>query len=465
MNGGMVYAAFSRRMIPIDVATNTMSPLELQSSIADLVNHPDYQPVKPRIIAKRLGLPKEEAADVRRMVKRLVQQGLVTYASNHIVRPVSRSKETEIRSQNEIERPSPSAASPEGREPDEEQTGDKRVSDSSRGQSRRENASARSMPAPRDSGVFHRTQKGFGFVRPTPPAGEEGEPRRKTTRRPTISSSRPSTRSTRPAAMSWPLKSRRSSGRAKATPSSARPAWADRRNHRAADAPVRRRLFRVARLGLRADRRQALHAANLRRRSRREERPAGRQSGHRDDSLPVAHARRRGRDRRSPWGAGPAGRRYALDHSRVRPARRVRSGRAGRCPAEADRFDESIGDRLDLTGQTIITIDPVDARDYDDAISLEKFDDGHWRLGVHIADVSHFVRPRTALDREAHNRATSVYLPDRVIPMLPELISNGLASLQPDRVRTRRQRSSTTRPKAFARTPSAIRRRSRAASG
>jgi ribonuclease R len=102
---------------------------------------------------------------------------------------------------------------------------------------------------------------------------------------------------------------------------------------------------------------------------------------------------------------------------------------------EADRFDESIGARLDLTGQTIITIDPVDARDFDDAISLEKLDDGHWRLGVHIADVSHFVRPRTALDREAHNRATSVYLPDRVLPMLPELISNGLASLQPDRVR------------------------------
>ena len=102
---------------------------------------------------------------------------------------------------------------------------------------------------------------------------------------------------------------------------------------------------------------------------------------------------------------------------------------------EADRFDKSLGDRLDLTAQTIITIDPIDARDFDDAISLEKFDDGHWRLGVHIADVSHFVRPRTALDREAHNRGTSVYLPDRVLPMLPELISNGLASLQPDRVR------------------------------
>ena len=60
---------------------------------------------------------------------------------------------------------------------------------------------------------------------------------------------------------------------------------------------------------------------------------------------------------------------------------------------------------------------------------------GHWRLGVHIADVSHFVRPQTALDREALERATSVYLPDRVLPMLPELISNGLASLQPGKVR------------------------------
>ena len=102
---------------------------------------------------------------------------------------------------------------------------------------------------------------------------------------------------------------------------------------------------------------------------------------------------------------------------------------------EADRFDESIAGRLDLTGETIITIDPVDARDFDDAISLQRLDNGHWRLGVHIADVSHFVRPRTALDREAHNRGTSVYLPDRVLPMLPELISNGLASLQPDKVR------------------------------
>ncbi|MBL7040770.1 MAG: ribonuclease R [Pirellulaceae bacterium] len=103
--------------------------------------------------------------------------------------------------------------------------------------------------------------------------------------------------------------------------------------------------------------------------------------------------------------------------------------------AQAGTFDEAIGDRLDLTGETIITIDPKDARDFDDAISLERLENGHWRLGVHIADVAHFVPVGSPLDREARERATSIYLPSRVIPMLPELISNGLASLQPRKVR------------------------------
>lgn len=94
-----------------------------------------------------------------------------------------------------------------------------------------------------------------------------------------------------------------------------------------------------------------------------------------------------------------------------------------------------IGERLDLTEETIITIDPIDARDFDDAISLTREDDGTWRLGVHIADVAYFVRPGTLLDREARHRGTSVYLPDKVLPMLPEVISNALASLQQGRVR------------------------------
>ncbi|MDR1382577.1 MAG: VacB/RNase II family 3'-5' exoribonuclease [Planctomycetaceae bacterium] len=103
---------------------------------------------------------------------------------------------------------------------------------------------------------------------------------------------------------------------------------------------------------------------------------------------------------------------------------------------QASQFDESIGDdRYDATGETTLTIDPPDARDFDDAISLVKLDGGHWRLGVHIADVSHFVPPGSVLDKEAYKRSTSVYLTDKVIPMLPEVISNSLASLQPDKVR------------------------------
>jgi ribonuclease R len=103
---------------------------------------------------------------------------------------------------------------------------------------------------------------------------------------------------------------------------------------------------------------------------------------------------------------------------------------------QAARFTEEVPDeRHDLTGAVVITIDPVDARDFDDAISLERIERGHWLLGVHIADVCHFVRDGSPLDQEAAARGTSVYLPDRVIPMLPEIVSNNLASLQPGRIR------------------------------
>lgn len=103
---------------------------------------------------------------------------------------------------------------------------------------------------------------------------------------------------------------------------------------------------------------------------------------------------------------------------------------------QASRFDDTnLEGRLDLTGETIITIDPVDARDFDDAISLHRSEKGHWHLSVHIADVAHFVPSGSALDHEAQKRSTSVYLPDRVVPMLPEILSNGLASLQQGHVR------------------------------
>ena len=88
--------------------------------------------------------------------------------------------------------------------------------------------------------------------------------------------------------------------------------------------------------------------------------------------------------------------------------------------------------RLDLRKKFIFTCDPVTARDYDDALSLETDRDGNRVLGVHIADVSHYVQPGSALDREAYRRSTSVYLCDRVVPMLPEELCNGVCSLVPD---------------------------------
>lgn len=94
--------------------------------------------------------------------------------------------------------------------------------------------------------------------------------------------------------------------------------------------------------------------------------------------------------------------------------------------------EDEIKRRLDVRQARTFTIDPVDAKDFDDAIDIERLDSGNYRVGVHIADVSHYVRQGTALDGEAYRRATSTYLVDRVIPMLPEKLSNKVCSLRPD---------------------------------
>lgn len=93
---------------------------------------------------------------------------------------------------------------------------------------------------------------------------------------------------------------------------------------------------------------------------------------------------------------------------------------------------EEMKGRRDFRKLNTLTIDPADAKDFDDAISVEHFEDGTYEIGVHIADVSHYVKPGTALDKEAYNRSTSVYLVGGVLPMLPEKLSNALCSLRPD---------------------------------
>ncbi|MBM3168932.1 MAG: ribonuclease R [Bacteroidetes bacterium] len=104
--------------------------------------------------------------------------------------------------------------------------------------------------------------------------------------------------------------------------------------------------------------------------------------------------------------------------------------------AEANAISDQISPkeikaRKDFREVLTFTIDPIDAKDFDDAISYRKLPNGHVEIGVHIADVTHYVKPKTALEKEAFQRATSVYLVDRTIPMLPERLSNGLCSLRP----------------------------------
>ena len=94
--------------------------------------------------------------------------------------------------------------------------------------------------------------------------------------------------------------------------------------------------------------------------------------------------------------------------------------------------EKEIAKRRDMRSDLTFTIDPKDAKDFDDALSFTKLENGNYEIGVHIADVSHYLQPKTILDDEAYERATSVYLVDRVVPMLPEMLSNGVCSLRPN---------------------------------
>jgi len=133
---------------------------------------------------------------------------------------------------------------------------------------------------------------------------------------------------------------------------------------------------------------------------------------------------------------GPAGENEAEIHSIM-----AEFGLPFEFPETVEEEAETISDKItkgeiakrrDFRDITTFTIDPADAKDFDDALSIQKLENGHYEIGVHIADVTHYVTPRTLLEKEAFHRATSVYLVDRTIPMLPERLSNGLCSLRPN---------------------------------
>ena len=347
-----------------------MQDLELEQIILDFINRADYRPVKPRVIAERLQLPKDQGADVKRAVKKLVDRGKLAYTGNRLVK-----------------RPDPT-----GRK-----TG-------------------------RLVGVFQRNAKGFGFVRPTGevPAGAEVQdvyvPANRTGDAATgdvvlVQMTRRLARDPGPRGEIIEV--------------------IERQTHQFVGT-----YFEAAGAGyVRVDGKlvaQPIHVGD-----------PGAKNARPDDKV-VFEMVRFPSPVHDGEGVitevlGPRGEPGVDTLSIVREFNlpdEFAADALEEARRQADAFDEAIPPgRLDLTGQTVVTIDPVDARDFDDAISLERLDDGRWRLGVHIADVSHFVRPKTALDREAQDRATSVYLPDRVIPMLPEVISNSLASLQPRKVR------------------------------
>lgn len=348
-----------------------MNDLELERAILELVGRSTYRPAKPRVIAQQLGVSKAGWADVKKAVKRLVMRGELSYGSNHLVQ----------------------AADPAKRQ------GNRVV------------------------GVFRRAEAGFGFVRPSAAATGETE-----VRDVYIPESRTGDAATGDRVA---VRLVHQGGRPSLGPRGEIVEVIERQTHRFVgtyfeyrgvgqvqiDGPLFTKPISVGDPGA--------HGVVA------------------NDKVVVEMIRFPSQASRGEGVIvevlGPRGKPGVDTLSIVREfnlREEFAEDAMENARQQAEAFDESVpADRFDATGETIITIDPIDARDFDDAISLVRMEGGHWRLGVHIADVAHFVRPKSPLDREARDRATSVYLPDHVIPMLPELISNGLASLQPDKVR------------------------------
>jgi len=413
-----------------------MEPREIRLGILEIVQDAEYYPVKPKMLARRLGIVQTQGKDVRKVVKRMVLQGELVYEMDHKIR-ARRPGDEDV--QEEIPRKAAPATATEENAPEKQAPPDKDV---------RPKRSEPVDPAPRrepreesrfsdpDSeghiviGVFRRNDRGFGFVRPQEADDtERTEEERADIYIPGRFSRDASTGDVVAVGLSRRRQWESQEGRG---PRGRIIKIVERESHRFVGTYIERRGFAFVQVDGRVFS-EPLEAG------------APRASEARDGDKVVIEIVRFPTHEHCGTGVvvevlgarGTPGldtllviREFNLPDHFNEPAKQ-----AARTIVEAFNEDDIPSGRHDATGETTVTIDPPDARDFDDAISLEKLDNGHWRLGVHIADVSHFVRPKSPLDQEASERGTSVYLPDRVIPMLPEVLSNGLASLQPNRAR------------------------------
>ncbi len=352
---------------PIDANSDTDPAADIEQQILDFVYHPNYQPLKPKGIHKALALAPETYPDVRKAVKRLVLQGKLAYAGNHLV------------------------LTPE------QITGDPKLS----------------------RGTFRQAAAGFGFVRPVPncklaafdvifiPAAATHSAMDGDLVQVRIRSGR---RGTEGEIVDVLQRAKRQFAGSFSQSKGQAVVWLDGTS---LNAPVS--VGDVRGLPVENGDKVVVELVTF---------PDAYQDGEGVIMEVLGSSRNPAVDTLAVM------RQYGLQEefpeAVIAQAREI-----------ADEFEEGEipEGRRNLTQIPTLTIDPYDARDFDDAISLSQNTKGHWELMVHIADVSAFVPRGSPLDEEARDRATSVYLPDRVIPMLPELISNHLASLQPDRVR------------------------------
>jgi len=414
-----------------------MEQENLEEQIVALVGAAGYRPMKPRGLLKELRLDEARYGELRRLVKRLVRAGKLRFAANHLLLPPlssepplaqssrgqspTRSQEPSLPGAGDIRRSRLQRQEPPGHIPhslapaeavEEFEATD--LSDGLESLSRRDRRDSQQVA----EGIFRSTQSGYGFFRPdgvsqreedlfVPPSATGGA----------IDRDRVRVRISRGRQGKWEARvleviqrhRRQFSGTYLVQEGKAL-VWLD-------GVPLAQpvKLGDVRGIPLAADDKVIVEVVRF---------PEGEHPGEAVLLEVLGSARNPMVDVR---------------------AIEFQFGLPGEFPSEvidqsreiSDRFREDVipEDRRDLTHLPTLTIDPIDARDFDDAISLSVNEVGHWELWVHIADVSAFVEEGTALDEEARERATSIYLPDRVIPMIPEVISNHVASLQPDRNR------------------------------